>query len=87
MATECQIDVFQLTPTGWTEGTEPPDRVAYWRRTVTEDQRVSWRRDWVGSRGSNAVRDAPRAAFQAFMAPAATGSVSNANKEAASIRI
>lgn len=64
MSSETGEVLFHLTPTGWTMGVEPPDRVESWRRTVRDESWVSWRCDWVDISKANAERDALRAKFQ-----------------------
>jgi hypothetical protein len=78
MSTETRVDFFYLTPTGWMEGTEPPDCIESWRRTLTDDHRVSWRCEWVDLHRTSAERDALREKFQAFLASAATAQTSDA---------
>jgi hypothetical protein len=38
--------VYHLTERGWESGDEPPNRIEFWRRSVSVD-RVSWRCIWV----------------------------------------
>ena len=87
MATEQRVDFFHLAPTGWTEGTEPPDCVESWRHTVSDDDRASWRCEWVDLRRTKAERDTLREKFQAFLASAAIGPISDSETRSASIAI
>jgi hypothetical protein len=79
MSTETRIDFFYLTPTGWLEGTEPPGCVESWRRTISEDHRVSWRCEWVDLQRTKAERDTLREKFQAVLAPAAIARTSDSD--------
>ncbi len=72
MSSNTRVDFFYLTPGVWIEGTETPDTVETWRRTVSEDRGVSWQCEWVDLRKTRDHRDALRAEFHSFMKSAAT---------------
>jgi hypothetical protein len=64
---ESESTLFHLTPRGWETGAEPADRVETWRRTVSDDGRVSWRCEWVNLQKPSDERDALRKKYQASM--------------------
>jgi hypothetical protein len=62
-----ETTIHHLTPNGWITGVEPPDRVESWRRTVTPEQGVKWRCEWVDLSKPTDERDALRRKHEAFM--------------------
>ena len=84
MSTESRVDFFYLTPTGWMGGTEPPDCIESWRRTISEDHRVSWRCEWVDLRRTKAERETLREKFQAVLASAAIAQISDSDERSIS---
>jgi hypothetical protein len=59
--------LFHLTQRGWETGLDPSYRVETWRRTVSNDGRVSWRCEWVDLQKPPQERDGLRKTFQASM--------------------